>query len=100
LPDRICFLSQEINLSLVFVAYLVFFLGQSVLLSLFLEQLTWQMIHEITAIFLNGSSHFLPNNDGRFWEMESLILCLTHVISDPDFETKTSALGVSLQYVR
>jgi hypothetical protein len=33
-----------------FAAYLVLFLGQSVLFTLFLEQLTWQINHEITAI--------------------------------------------------
>ena len=49
---------------------------------------------------MNGSSRSLPNNDGRVWQMKSVILCLTHVISDPDIETKASALGVSLRCVR
>jgi hypothetical protein len=33
-----------------FAAYLGLFLGQSVLLALLLEQLVWQINHEITAI--------------------------------------------------
>ena len=49
---------------------------------------------------MKDSSRSLPNNDGRVRQMKSVILCLTHVISDPDIETKTSALGVSLQCVR
>jgi hypothetical protein len=42
-----------------FAAYLALFLRQSVLFTLLLEQLTWQLQHEITAILFKQQLTFL-----------------------------------------
>jgi hypothetical protein len=42
-----------------FAAYLALFLGQSVLFTLLLQQLTWQLHHEITAILFEQQLTFL-----------------------------------------
>ena len=47
---RIYFPSQNIHIPLVFAVLLVFFSRSSVLFTLLLQQLTWQLNHEITTI--------------------------------------------------